>query len=213
MADDPILNCLQEAGRHNGRVFGSYVRDVIVRRELEPSAPIESRPIDLWFDDELKLVQFRAAMGSTLELQPGPGTSHFRPFNSQNFTLHHVGLPIATVTITLSDRLPVNDFDISFLTYQFLGSTHITESHSSNSALFLIGQINQRKCRLLYEFAQSLKYGTVPYRTYHDARIYQNYTLQGWRIGVQVPEIELQINSATSPSQALEPIFKMVNNL
>jgi hypothetical protein len=217
MAADPILECLRTAGRYNGRVFGSYVRDVIIRRELEPGAPIEYRPIDLWFDDAHKMDQFRAVMSSSLELEGEAVPESLTPALSWRYLLYHHKIPILDVTLTLSERLPVNDFDISFLTCHFTENGHLTESHGPDSVLYLMGQINQRKCRLLYEFAQSLQAGSLAYREYHDRRIYRNYTLQGWRIQIRLPEIDLHLKTPTVSGlaliQALNPIFELMPTL
>src|SRR3982751_575349 len=50
--------CLNTAGQYNGRVFGEYVRDVIVPNSINPNCSVNIRNVDLWFQNHTEAINY-----------------------------------------------------------------------------------------------------------------------------------------------------------
>jgi len=190
---DTITTFLQLAGRHNGRIIGDYLRTVIIPLELDPTTPVQTCNITVWFDDTDKYQTFLEEAGSDLQF-----------LSIADVDTYLYKLDYIFVFIIINQNHPLNDFDVNRLSYQYTDNGAITESHGPESVMYLIGQINQKKCRILPDYIEKLRSNTHE----HDIVIRNKYLDQGWTITLRLPEIVLRPSDSIPISHLVTDIFK-----
>ena len=53
-----INKCLLMAGKHDGSIFGGFLRDVSIPFEYDPKCSVNFNDIDIWFTTEKKCTIF-----------------------------------------------------------------------------------------------------------------------------------------------------------
>lgn len=190
------------AGKSDGRVFGGYVRDVIIPRIKNPSCRVGFNDVDIWFKRSLDATTFVEAMESfvkssniTFRMNPGftiqPGTVHYA-FQRTQYHLRSAGPalwiagPALWIDVVVSDICPVDDFDVNCLTYLYANGVRQPESFYSDfytdpNSLQLVNAIIQKRAVMLPTyFKKMLDY--PDFRNCIMNRIEQKYLKRGWII-------------------------------
>ena len=118
------------ANEHDGKVYGGFVRDVIVPRINDPNCDVSFKDVDIWFKDKIaenyfvrKLYKF---FKIEREIESSPWNteldysnnekginffrSQYRIYTKDKFLFH--------IDLITSAKLPVNDFYVNTLTYK-----------------------------------------------------------------------------------------------
>jgi hypothetical protein len=118
-----IDRALRIAGKYDGKVFGGYVRGVLVPRDFNPHCEVSFKDVDLWFTDSKKAEHFISEMGSNFKPIPEFTTTtsdrHY-PFNRVQYHYFVNGICIAWFDLIISETFPVDDFDVNCLTFGYV---------------------------------------------------------------------------------------------
>ena len=141
-----IAKCLTVAGLSGGKVFGGYIRDVVVPRMTDPQCQVKFSDVDIWFINKSDANTFVAAMGQDLR-EPPFGSSDgngLYQFDRTKYNLYCGNLCVAYIDVVVSEVLPVNDFDINKYAIQYVdnkplvtGLGGLVESHKFKLAHML----------------------------------------------------------------------------
>lgn len=160
-------NIISKATLYNGKVYGGFVRDVIVPRLYNPKLDVDFKDIDLWFQDQTMSNVFEESLtknfliksslflnvqirqsgefGQRKDLEyPSEGKS----FNRVKFSVHFKEKLMFYIDIITCELLPVNDFNVNTLCYQFK-SGFVTDNKNST---FLISEIKNKRATMLKEY-------------------------------------------------------------
>jgi hypothetical protein len=178
-----IITCLKVASKHDGRVFGGFVRGVIVPRMFDSKARIHYKDVDLWFQTKEKATAFIQAMGADLiPAHVGSGTlnvtEQIYKFGREQYHLIKDGVMMAWIDVVISATIPVNDFNVNTLTARYTNSgAQIFESFGTDGIDTLIDAIHDKKAVMLpdYKLLFSGGYGLI-----HSDRIKRNYLDHKW---------------------------------
>src|SRR5437763_1982541 len=61
-----ITDCVRVARNHGGRLFGGFVRGVVVPRMLDPKTKVHYKDVDIWFMSKENADAFIQSMGADL---------------------------------------------------------------------------------------------------------------------------------------------------
>ena len=145
---DKIGSCIKIASDHDGKVFGEYVRDVIIPRLKDPFCNISFTTIKFWFKTKNDAISAILKMKKSYVLTNTPGSTNFERYLMDNIYFE----------IIVSDNFPVNDDnDVDYLTYDWcnysdydLGRFGKFESqHKSYDYKTLIDLIHRKEMTLL----------------------------------------------------------------
>ena len=182
-----VFACLNVSGKHHGRVFGGFVRNVIVPRMKDPNCPVKFKDVDLWFRTRDAADAFVAEMGASFREATGfaiaPGNPIYK-FSRKQYHLIKDGICVAWIDVIVSDTLPVNDFNVNELTVCYCNGTACIEDPTRT----LIDAIQAKRARMLPEYVQILKSNNYGLAQAHRSRFYRIYLSQGWTIDCP-PEI------------------------
>ena len=89
-----IIDCIKCASMCGGKVFGGFVRDVIVPRLHDSKCKINFKDVAIWFKTEADANNFIMSMGRLLEENYISTTTDSYPgaFNRQQYNLLYRGL-------------------------------------------------------------------------------------------------------------------------
>ena len=123
-----IAKCLTVAGLSGGRVFGGFVRDVVVPRMIDPQCEVKFSDVDIWFINKSAASTFVAAMGQDLREPPfgSYGGNGLYQFDRTKYNLYCGDICVAYIDVVVSDVLPVNDFDIHRYAVQYFNNMPLT---------------------------------------------------------------------------------------
>ncbi len=121
-----ISECLHVAGKYDGKVYGGFVRDVLVpllSNNGDYSKVSEWKDIDLWFTSESNAKTFVKDMGRKFKI-----AKHDRALTEENrkvlyswpriqYHLYIWNICVAWVDIVVYPEFPVNDFNVNHLTF------------------------------------------------------------------------------------------------
>ena len=202
-SSDIILldNCLSIAGKFNGRVFGGYVRDVIIPRSINPSCDVKFNDVDIWFTTQedadifienvgvfLKNLDIDFKLSSSGSLVPGEknykefdGAHILYKFGRLQYHLIHNKFLITWIDIIVSKTIPVDDFNVNCLTYCYQDGNKIPKSFGNESTEQLIKAISDKHATMLLTYVKKL----ISYPKYEwnfVKRINNNFIKKGWLI-------------------------------
>ena len=130
-----IEECIKVASKYGGRVFGGYVRNVLIPHFYGLKSP-GFKDVDLWFTSSEEALKFTLDMGnrlvykSTNDVYGCHGKINY-PFGRTQFMLNdNEGNQIIIVDVIVSDELPVNDLNVNQLTYSAIGYKSFGQDHT-----------------------------------------------------------------------------------
>lgn len=186
---EEIEKCLYVAGKYGGKVFGGFIRDVIVPRLKDPSCKVNFKDVDLWFTSqsdadsfitEMKLMYVgRSYFGEHIKtFRPNP---QLYSFDRTQYHLYMYGTCIAWFDIIISKSFPVDDFDVNFLSGLYDSNGKQLQSENSIKKNELVDAINTKEMSILSSYVDRLLSmdgdGYV-----HLNRINNRYIARGWTI-------------------------------
>jgi len=146
---EAITDCLKTASKYGGRVFGGYVRDVIIPRYYDPKCDVSFKDVDIWFDDEKKAGLFVKDMDKFFTIIQSCEKSIY-PFGRILIAYTIYGTFITPIDIIICETIPIDDFDVNQLTVsidELGGSTF--ESWGEKRPTFLMEAIKNKTATIL----------------------------------------------------------------
>jgi hypothetical protein len=175
-----IFDALKLASKHRGKVFGGFVRDVIVPINYGRRDNLSFKDVDLWFRDEKDANSFITEMGNKFQKQilVGEGQKDSYEFYRTQYHLICYGFTLAFFDIIVSVDIPVNDFDVNMLTYQITeDGTFKPKAYGEHSTDLLIAKIKSRTAGVLSSYNKS-----PLMKTMRITRTNQRYIKRGWSV-------------------------------
>ena len=176
-----VFACLNIAGKHDGRVFGGFVRNVVVPRMQNPNCPVKFKDVDLWFQTQAAADAFVAEMGAKFveahSFNIAPGNPIYK-FARKQYHLREDGICVAWIDVIVSDKLPVNDFNVNELTVIYRNGTACIEDPTRT----LVDAIQAKRARMLPEYVEILKSNDYGRSNAHIQRFNNIYLNQGWTV-------------------------------
>jgi len=164
------------ANEFDGKVFGGFVRDVIVPKLNDPNCIVSFKDVDIWFQDKGRSGIFINFLVENFTTERVSFTDRdleypnakfcrrqYRIYENDKFLFH--------IDVITSDKLPVNDFDVNLFTYK-----HTEKGFEScdNSKL-------QLKLNIINKIATMLdNYNPEGYKHYE--RINRIFFEKGWTV-------------------------------
>ena len=124
---DRVHSCLEVAAKYGGRVFGGFVRNILIPTVFEQLI-YGYKDVDIWFQSEEAAELFVAKMGTLLTRRESnnrfPRTVY--PFSRKQFLLngkkdtfgeYGSACDGIIIDVIVSENLPVDDFNVNQLTY------------------------------------------------------------------------------------------------
>jgi len=189
---DTVFDCIKTASRHNGKVYGGFVRDVVVPRLSDPSCFVEFKDVDLWFTNQADADAFICYMCNLFVKFKGVDVTPYSypgAFSRTQYHLTKFDTCLAWIDVIVSPTLPVNDFDVNEVTYSLLqNGIWITTAPPR-----LIDQIKDKHAVMLLPYqklidgardckiSSSFKFNPN-YKIYYMERIKRIFTNQGWKV-------------------------------
>jgi hypothetical protein len=187
-----LEDVLTVAGKHNGRVFGGFVRDVIVPRLTNPECEVHFNDVDIWFTKQEEADAFIKDVNVFLESMENtklyssehrvikPGTLHYT-FGRTQYHLYKGEKFVSFIDVVVSDVIPVDDFDVNCLTFHYTDGEKIPKSFSENSAIMLIFNINNKQVTMLPSYVKKLISGELSDMVF-EKRVTNNFLKKGWKV-------------------------------
>jgi hypothetical protein len=196
-----IFKCLRVAGKCGGKVFGGYVRDVIVPLN-NGNTPKNFKDVDIWFRSQGEADCFIDEMGSKITL----GLNHYYQGNDNPYSFSRVqynlidsatNVILAWIDVIVSEKFPVNDFDVNNLTYQITSKqdvdyhSAIQKVYNGYDAATLIKSIRKKECKIMKSYIDVLLDNDKHKSHIARTRVTKRYIGRGWIVTVESPHTKL----------------------
>lgn len=181
-----IGDCIKIASNCEGKIFGGFVRDVIIPKTSNPNLKCEFKDVDIWFKTQIDADLFIKMVKDVYEFVIVPDLSiddnnmHYT-FNRTQYHLLINNKIVCWFDIVVSECFPVDDFDVNFLTYSYYDNIESIESQSESfDKDKLIQSIHKKKMIILPDYVKRLI--NRDNRNIHISRINKRFFEKGWSI-------------------------------
>lgn len=177
-----IDNIIKVLSVYEGKVFGEYVREVVVTRMKNPTCDVKFNSVDIWFKNKIDKDNFINRSG------------HFKkeiyfPKNIDLLGLEQYicftpgGIPVK-FNIFVGIWFPTYDFDVNTLTYFYLNGKPTIESNlltTENKLDQIVKAINMKEANMNIEYFNNM---VNHYLSYYERSkmINELYISRGWTI-------------------------------
>lgn len=121
-----IKECLVIAGKYDGKVYGGFVRDVIVPTENQQQV-LKWKDVDIYFSESENSELFVKEMGRKLKPYNFPNPNEY-PWKRSQYHLYLWDVCVAWIDVIVSKNFPVNDFHVNHLVYCYRPSNLLYSS-------------------------------------------------------------------------------------
>jgi hypothetical protein len=181
-----IDDTLKVASKYNGYVFGGYVRDVLVPTELKGKQNTYNfKDVDIWFSNQTDADAFVAEMGvKFVSTFINVDASEIYDFNRKQYHLTMYDICLAWIDVVVSDKYPVNDFNVNMLAYKYESDKLVSKSMGIQSELELKKSIINKKLDLLPGYFDKLLPKSTNYanKNLHRERLINRYFKREWKV-------------------------------
>jgi len=179
-----INRMLSVASHFDGKFFGGYVRDVVVPRTKDPNCDVSFKDVDIWFTNDKDAEEFVRIMKVTEKMNefkdPFLNTSPKYKFKRTQYCVPNKACPFF-IDVVVSEKFPVNDFDVNFLTYYVVDGAKKLKAMGFNDKDCLIESIHNKEARMLESYAEELNQkNKLSFR--YKCRFNDRYIARGWTI-------------------------------
>lgn len=180
-----IDDSIKIANTYDGKVFGGYVRDVVIPKMTDPRRKCEFKDVDIWFKTDIEADLFINDMKDVYNFQIVPKLSigDDNPHYEFNRTQYHLFVENIVIwfDIVITECFPVDDFDVNFLTYCYKDNKELVECESKCfDKDQLINSVNKKKMIILHSYMEKLMIKFS--RDVHVSRINKRFLSRGWII-------------------------------
>lgn len=153
-----IKEMLTLASSYSGKVYGGFVRDVIVPRMFEPKCPVNFKDVDIWFRFELDAINFVNAMDKKLTTSYPGGDGEYPgspgKFTRQKYYLMLEDIKLVCIDVVVAEKLPVDDFDVNTLLFRVTNNEYVTDNSPGSD--FLIKRIKDKRAIMYPTYQKKL---------------------------------------------------------
>lgn len=206
------------AHKHNGKVFGGYVRDVVVPRLQNPTCKVYFKDVDLWFTNKFDADHFVADMNMNYDFKHQAKWSRDAvdyPFSREQYHLYDRKTCLAWFDVIVSKYFPVDDFDVNLLSYS---RGELRSENKWETKEEIIAAINRKEATMFARYiekASNLNRLIYPENksNLHTCRILNRYLKNGWTIIANDKMLRLDMikhrNDYSLPKDCIATTFKM----
>jgi hypothetical protein len=156
-----IKTCLTIASKHYGKIFGDFVREVLVPNLLEVDQLITNKSTELWFRNCDQANAFIEEMGSRLisQLIPiDPSQEQDQDRNPIRWKLINCGTgkEIISISIIISNTIPIDDLNVNKLVAHYRNNNVEFESFGSEPINVLKAYIQNKTAVMLPNYKSLL---------------------------------------------------------
>jgi hypothetical protein len=193
---DAILDCIKLASAYGGKVFGGFVRDVIVPSLKGDSCEFQFKDVDIWFKSHQNAEAFIGEMGKSFVKHKGISVSHnIYPgaFQRDQYHLVKSGECLAWIDVIVSPTIPVNDFDVNEVTYELNPENKWVTSAPDR----LVKQIRDKRATMLSSYEDLFSTLKTTHDSsheddprcqfFHQKRINRIFISKGWTVLIPSP--------------------------
>ena len=174
---DSVDAVIKKAGMFGGKVFGGFVRGTVVPRLKDPYCNINFKDIDVWFASSQSAELFIKYMGDSFKFHLGCPTTADYPFDRKQYHLYEFGSCIAWFDIIISEKLPVDDFNVNTLLYYYENVGSVAKLNSPvGDADKLINLIHNKRMVILPTYLNKLN--TSPSHIIRVNRLLKNWNIE-----------------------------------
>jgi hypothetical protein len=155
-----VDDCIKIASKYNGRVFGGFLRNVLIPRYYNYSCP-GYKDVDIWFTNKEQADFFVKDMNAKLTKIMTKFTPYLcYPFTREQYFLLDingtVGKNSPIIDVIISKECPVNDLNVNTLTFHWYEGY---KSFGKDETQFLMESIKNKKAVMLpgYNFNHFLQ--------------------------------------------------------
>lgn len=151
---DNINSVLKKASLYNGRVYGGFVRNVIVPRKSDNKCHVKFKDVDIWFQKDEDASNFVYDLNERLEVSRIDNANKHEkyPFTRRQYDLYQFKTLIAFIDVIVSEKMPVDDFNVNCLTAKYVNDNIVFESWSQESPETLIDMILRKKAIMFPQY-------------------------------------------------------------
>lgn len=186
---ESVFKCIKCACSFGGKVYGGFVRDIIVPKLENPDFQGTFKDVDIWFTSQESADNFVDAMGSlfvkSITIKDDAYTGCF---SRSQYYLIYFGACLAWIDVIVSPTLPVNDFDVNEVTF----TINENDEWKTDSPRRLISQIKNKEAIMLKPYAKlmsealekssNLNIFNPSFKSYYKNRIDRIFTSKGWKV-------------------------------
>ena len=180
-----INECIDVASKYGGRVFGGYVRNVLIPHFYGLKSP-GFKDVDLWFTSSSEALKFVLDMGNKLIYRNNTDQYNNQkgkvvyPFGRSQFMLvDEHNNEVVIIDVITSDTLPVNDLNVNQLTYNTVQSYR---SFGKEDTMMLMKLIKEKTATKLPGYSEKeFEKAGMAWGFVQDSRL-EKLTQNGWKI-------------------------------
>lgn len=196
------MDMLMVAGKYNGRVFGGFVRDVIILL-LNSTCCVTFKDVDIWFRTEQDAKSFVDEMGENLtdfndSTNPSNNNSELYEFTRWFAVLKQGSLALTYVDIIIDEKFPVDDFDVNCISVKYFKNVYDNADYDMRChdgkmdkiVKAITNKVMTVKSTYIKRLQNSGVNGKRSVIFLVNKRISERYINRGWRVLVPSREIE-----------------------
>ena len=174
-----IDEIIKIASTFYGKVFGGYVRDVVVPKLQNPTKKCVFKDVDIWFLDEDCANEFIKEIKKRYDFRLIPGFTlkdniHYT-FDRIQYHLYDDEKIVSWLDIIISDVFPVDDFNVNQLIYYYKDGVEVIDSMSTDYTVDeVVKSINARTIEVLPSYIVKLTNTTTA--PVHVGRLNERFT-------------------------------------
>ena len=185
-----VFECIKRCSEFGGKVFGGFVRDIVVPHLRKSKEAVVFKDVDVWFKTNKDADAFYLSMQSvcraesTLIKVKGKGRASLGQFSRQFCILAKYGVVLSYFDIIVADKLPVNDFDVNTVTYSLTKEGEWV----TDSPQYLVDKINLKQATMLAPYSEKIdlarnnkEFGHASL-IYYETRINRIFIYKGWKV-------------------------------
>jgi len=199
-----IDNIIKSLSSYDGKVFGEYVREVVVPRMKNPTCDVRFNSVDIWFKNETNKNNFINYYPQFKEETNFSGNIDITVLK-QLYCFIYRGIPIK-FNIVVDIWFPIYDFDVNSLTYSYVNDTAIVESNIptfENKLDQIIKAIDRKKANMNVKYFTNMVDHCLTYPE-RAKMINELYESRGWTILCEGVKITFPFTGTFDDAKAKE---------
>ena len=143
---DIAKKILTFANAYDGKIYGGFVRDVIIPRINDLNCTVSFKDIDIWFSHAIYSKAFINSLEYNLKIEKGSfldrdldysKTSKDSKFSRRQYRIYSENGDkfLFHIDVITSDKLPVNDFFVNTITYNYINNEFVKSDNCDLRAI------------------------------------------------------------------------------
>jgi hypothetical protein len=178
--------------KHNGKIFGGFIRDIIIpyTQFCQELTPLNNfKDVDFWFPSQEDLFNFlkeAPIKSNNFDWMLNPSNSNsLYEFATFNGLLKKESLPLSFVDLVVSPEFPVNDFDINAVAFDMEDGRIRLEPMSTIDTLEkLVENVRNKMVYMRPTYLFKIENANKFHKNLILDRIQNRYINRGWKVMV-----------------------------